>query len=369
MNIKRISLILSFILIVILIGAIAVNIGTDNSPDGVTDANDSAKEDTREDTKPDNTETIQILPTGLTEQNGNLTVNEESLLISHRNRLTNESVTVKLDGPTQSYSKTVKRTNQSTFITSTDTESGSARYSEGDYTLINTTTVNDKDRLSAEIGSIESEEFTLINQFDILISNMKVSDYELMEDSVRVKFTTNNSSDVELLYNILSIDSARMTTVIHQDGYIKNASIRIDGDGVDGSRTVRNQNYTADIGKTNIEEPNWVGRAEASNPLVEGKLSLGSNQIVIEHKGLGTVTTEDVEIRILELPSFERDSIELKRQFSKGDSIYLRTTNDGWDVSYNQRPADGIRDIQESVRVTAINTEEQIPEFEITFEQ
>lgn len=368
MNPKKISLVISLVLIIILIGVAVVNIGPDNSPNENTEPNNPVQNN------PDNTETISILPTGLTEQNGNLLVNEKVLLTSHRLQLTNESVTIKADSPTQTGTKTIKRTNDSTLITSSKIGLESAKYSEGDYTLLNTeidTSSGDTEgKLSAEVGGIDSTEYTLLDRFDTLMTNMEVSDYQLMEESVRVEFTTNNSSNIELSYNIDPLDSARMTAVIHQDGYIENASIRVEGDGLAGARTVRTQDYSVeDIGNTNIEEPSWVGKAEASNPLVKGTLSLGSNHIVLEHQGLATVTTEDTEIRILELPSFEREKIELKRQFSEGDLIYLRTTNDGWDISYNQKPADGTRDIQSTVSVTTTNTEEQSSKFDITFEQ
>lgn len=370
MNPKKLSLVISLVLIIILIGAAVVNIGPDNSnsPNETTEPNNPLQNN------PDDTETISILPTGLTEQNGNLIVNEKALLTSHRLQLTNESVTVEVDSPTQAGTRTIKRTNESTLITPSKIGLESVKYSEGDYTLVNTginTSTRDTEvKSSAEVGGIDSTEYTLLNRFDTLMTNMEVSDYELMEDSVRVEFRTNNSSDIGLSYNLNSIDSARMTAVIHQDGYIENASIRVEGDGLAGVRTVRTQEYSVEnIGNTNVEEPSWVGQAEASNPLIKGTLSRSSNYIALEHQGLSTLTTDDTQIEILELPSFNEDTINLNRQFSEGDIIYLRTTTDGWDISYNQEPAEGSRDINNSVSVTATDTEEQSSKFSITFEQ
>jgi hypothetical protein len=368
MNVKKVSLALSFVLIIILIGVTAVDIGSDNSP------NENTEPDNPVQNNPDNTGTISILPTGLTEQNGNLTVNEKSLLITHRNQLTNRSVTVNVDKATETGERTVKRTNSSVLVDTSSIGSESTRYSEGDYTItsnqIPASTEESDGKLSVEIGGINPTQYTLQTRLNTLMSNMEVSDYELMEESVRVRFTTNSSNDIQLAYNLNSIDSARMTAVIHQDGYISNASIRVEGNGFAGSIVVREQDYNVtNIDETTIEKPSWVGIAEGSNPLVKGTLSRGSNQIVLEHQGLATVTTEDTEIRILELPSFQRENIELKRQFSEGDLIYLRTTKDGWDISYNQQPADGSRNINNSVTVTMMNTQEQRSKFDITFEQ
>lgn len=371
MDVKKASAIASLVLVVLLIGAVVANIGP--SQDNEPMENNTTMNNPPQINNPDNTDEISILPTGLTEESDTLTVNPSLLLSSHQRILTNRSVTVVINNNTDPGEKVIQRTNDSVIVNESSLAVGSVSYSDGNYTLTNNSlnVLNtSSERLSASIGGINSNQYTMSNRFQTLLVNMDVSTYELLEDAVRVQFSTSNSSDIEVAYNLQSLDTARMTAVVDQDGYIRNASISVQGTSQNGIRTVRTQNYTIEnFEQTEVQEPDWVGRAEAQNALVKGTLSRSANYIALEHRGLSTVTTQDTEIRIVELPSFNSTTIDLRRQFREGDVIYLRTTRDGWDISYNQEPAEGDRPINQTVRVTGYDVAQNRSVFDVSFEQ
>lgn len=371
MDIKKASAIVSLILVVLLIGAVVANIGP--SQDDEPDDNSTPVDNSPQNNNLDNTDEISILPTGLTEESETLTVNPSLLISSHQRILTNRSMTVVINNNTDPGEKVIQRTNDSVITNESLSGVGTVSYSDSNYTVTNNSlnVLNTSgERLSTSIGRINSNHYTMRNRFQTLLTNMDVSTYELLEDAVRVEFSASSSSDIELAYNLQSLDTARMTAVVDQDGYIRNASISIQGTSQTGIRTVRTQNYTIkNFEDTEVVEPDWVGRAEAQNALVKGTLSRSANYIALEHRGLSTVTTQDTEIRIVELPSFNRTTIDLRRQFREGDVIYLRTTRDGWDISYNQEPAEGDRPINQTVSITGYDFEQNRSVFDVSFEQ
>lgn len=308
---------------------------------------------------------ISDTPPGINYENDELTIDSDELISNHRTELNNNPIRVEIGEPMQQ--RTLEKDGNQILI---EEQSGleSQTYTDDFYVIERTERPgSDEIRYNAVERDISEETYTRSTLIQTIISNTEVVSYQEVSNGLEIElYTEEDIFDIAVEKGMDSTNEVSTTMIVNDEGVVVSFETTVIGNEL-GTLTTSSESYQVEqIGDVTVDRPGWVDTAENEVTLVSGHLDTINNWIILEHDGLYELRSGE-QITVLEGDSvFE---INVPERFGEGDVMYLspQGTSD-WDVSVNQRPSEGIRDIDEELIVVGSTSDGETSYFEVSFE-